>query len=211
MCYYFHMSDLRKVIDLNRRYTKGESLGKYFEESRMREPIIRRRSWAQAIFWWLLVIAWFGLILYLSAQTGERSGEMSMLLADKLYGKFRFLEISKETFHSGIRLLAHVGIFMVEGFLLEMAFINSVKYRGLSGIWAILMSIPMAVVDEWRKQFVEGRHCQWDEAAINAGSAIVGVLIAAALAWILNSIYIRHDWKRMVREQQMKEQKDQAE
>lgn len=194
---------------MSMRYSKEENLGRYFEESRMREPIIRRRSWAQAIFWWVLVLGWFGLILYLSSQTGEHSGEISMLLADKLYGKFDFLDVSKETFHSWIRSLAHVGVFMMEGFLLEMAFINSVKLRGLSGIWAILVSIPMAAVDEWHKQFVEGRHCQWDEAILNAGSAIFGVLIAACLAWILNSIYIRHDWKRLMRERKIEDSKEQ--
>ena len=127
--------------------------------------------------WWLLLAVWMLLATVLSRQTGEEtaqlSGGISAWLASLLEGIG--IAVDPEALHLLLRKAAHVAVFLVLGFLAGRAF--HLTFRGRWVTAAAAAVCLAAVLDEVQKAAVPGRHCHWDDAALNAVSVLAGLAL----------------------------------
>ena len=138
----------------------------------MRGEMIRRAAY------WTALVLWAGMAVFLSRQGLEDTARLSGTIAAWLAGLLRGIGVrtDPETLHELVRKAAHVVIFLVLGFLVSRAF--SLSFHGR---WVIpaaaAVCLAAAVLDEAQKAAVPGRHCHWDEAALNAGCAMAGLAL----------------------------------
>ena len=91
-----------------------------------------------------------------------------------------------------MRKMAHIVLFSCLG-ILSYVFFNTVFQIEENGrmvqsfIAAVAVTSCFSFLDEWHKQFIDGRHFQMEEVALNVCSGIVAVVIACAVKKI---------WKR---------------
>ncbi len=161
----------------------------------MREK--RRRVRVAAIFWWLLAAGWIYLLFYFSRQVGEDSAALSGWFARGVLRRLSFLNVSEETFEFYMRKLAHFGIFAVEGFLVRLA-LYATKPRKIANTFiALFLCLPLAVANEFSELPVSGRTCSVRDMSIDLGGALLGILVAAIIAWICESAVIRRKYRRL--------------
>jgi VanZ family protein len=161
----------------------------------MREK--KRHARAAAIFWWLLAAGWIYLLFYFSRQVGEDSTALSGWFARGVLRRLSFLDVSEETFEFIMRKLAHFGIFAVEGFLVRMA-LYATKSRKIANTFiALVLCLPLAMANELSELPVSGRSCSVRDMAIDLGGALLGILVAAGIAWICESAVIRRKYRRL--------------
>ena len=128
--------------------------------------------------YWVLLVLWLILAVFLSRQTGEEtadlSGGISAWLTSLLEGIG--IPVDPASVHALVRKAAHVAIFLVLGFLVSRTF--HLTFRGR---WVIpaaaTVCLAAAVLDEAQKAAIPGRHCHWDDAALNAASVLAGLLL----------------------------------
>lgn len=127
-------------------------------------------------------ILWLGIIFFLSGQTGEETASLSLAITRWL---MRFLPgVSETGLHSWLRKAAHVGVYFVEGALLYPALRAWLRGMGKGFCLTVAVCALIAAADEAHKALIPGRHCSWDEAALNVLGAFLGagaVLIVGAL------------------------------
>ena len=121
---------------------------------------------------------WMLLATVLSRQTGEEtaqlSGGISAWLASLLEGIG--IAVDPEALHLLLRKAAHVAVFLVLGFLAGRAFHLTFRGRWVAAA-AAAVCLATAVLDEVQKLSVPGRHCHWDDAALNAACALAGLAL----------------------------------
>lgn len=139
---------------------------------------------------WLLTIIWMILIFNLSAQNGTQTAQTSSNIAQKtaeiIYRQPTEIQVNQ--IHLIIRKLAHVGLFFILGVLLFSASVTffgmEKKRKYMSIAIALAVTTCYGFLDEWQKQFIDGRHFHLDEAAINMLSGVGGVGAAIAVVVI---------------------------
>ena len=145
-----------------------------------------RRKLSAAVLW-LLALGWAGFSLFLSWQPGEDTGALSMELARFLLGLLARVGIypDQAAFHMGLRLAAHFGVFFIDGLLAAAALALSLP-RGKRRAWPYIMEAlacsALAVAAEVGKQYVPGRHLQWDETLLNVTGSVLGVGLVVAVS-----------------------------
>lgn len=159
----------------------------------------QRRVHAAAVIWWLLAAGWIYVLFYLSRQTAGDSAELSGWFARGVLRRLSFLNVSEETFEFYMRKLAHFGIFAVEGFLIRIACYATRPRRHLNTLFAILLCLPLAVTNEYSQLFAEGRGCSVRDMGIDMAGALLGILVAALIAWIWESAVIRRKYGQLKR------------
>lgn len=142
----------------------------------------------------IITILWMLLIYILSSQNGEQTAKLSLWISDFIS---RFVgdgtEAAAAQNHMEIRKLAHIGLFLglgVISYLLVYYGILSDKFswrHRLSMLIALVFTSGYGYFDEWHKQFIEGRHFQLDEAALNIVSGCVGVLFICGVQFLWQS------------------------
>jgi VanZ family protein len=144
-------------------------------------------------FSWMLVIAWMGLIYYLSAQTGDDSGTLSEFfvgIALKLIKAFSDKQITDVfLLHHYVRKTAHFCIYMVFGFLMTNAFNRSGFSRKILWIAAIIC-IVYAASDEVHQMFVPGRGPDAMDVIIDGSGALLGCIIYGVTNHLLRTILV---------------------
>jgi len=118
---------------------------------------------------WLPVIAWAGLIFYLSSIPDLRSS-------------------LSEFWDTVLRKIAHMAEFCILFLLLFRAFDNSSKKLrprrtslGLKKMfWALLISVLYAFSDEWHQKFVFGRVSSLIDIGIDS--------VGAAIGWVIKTL-----------------------
>jgi len=146
---------------------------------------------AAAVFWWLLAVGWIYVLFYLSCQTAADSAELSGWFARGVLRRLSFLNVSAETFEFYMRKLAHFGIFTAEGFFVRMALFATKSRRHVNTLIAVLLCVPLAVTNELSELTAAGRGCSVADMGIDMAGAILGILVAALIAWIWESAAIR--------------------
>ncbi len=145
-----------------------------------------RRKLSIAVLW-LLALGWAGFSLFLSWQSGEDTGALSMELARFLLGLLARVGIypDQTAFHMGLRLAAHFGVFFIDGLLAAAALAVSLP-RGKPRVWlwsmAMLACSALAVAAEVGKLYIPGRHLQWDETLLNVVGSVLGVGLVMAIS-----------------------------
>lgn len=130
----------------------------------------------------LCCIGWLGLIFHLSTENGEKTADTSMRIAEKISGMIYNTPTREqvEEVHHAVRKSAHVVLFFVLGVLISMTgmyIFNSWRKPWVAvAVLAIgfILIVGAGWLDEWHKQFIEGRHYQLGEAIINIISGLVG-------------------------------------
>jgi len=134
---------------------------------------------------WAAAAAWLGILAFLTLQGGDDTSALSLGIARWLAAILKQIsryEVSTFTLNMALRKSAHVFVFFVLGLLMTNAIRTTfiaLKLR-LIGAAAGAACVIIAVSCEFSKTFIPGRHCQWDEAAIDIVAALAGVLIFMA-------------------------------
>ncbi|MFI3206598.1 MAG: VanZ family protein [Clostridia bacterium] len=126
------------------------------------------------------LLFWLLLIIILSSQNGtdtaQTSYKISSFVSKLFYNNANISDIKSVDFV--IRKIAHIVLFFGLGFSITLFgfafFIEMIDFKFLVLI-SVVLSVLTAFLDEWRKQFIVGRHFDIYESMINIGSAIVGV------------------------------------
>ncbi len=143
----------------------------------------------------ILLIAWMGLIFFLSGQTADvssqSSGSVIEFIAEQIYPDFDSLSQAEReevvaSFQFIARKSAHVGIFAVLGFWAFLVFISYTKLRFFTRMfWASAVSIAYAASDEYHQRFVLGRSCELRDFLLDSAGILTMVLICVLLVKII--------------------------
>ena len=144
---------------------------------------------------WGAVLVWMLLIFTLSSQNGTQTTQVSAGLAQTtaqvLYDQPTEHQVVEV--HMDIRTAAHIVLFFVLGVLLFFACSasfghTSKRRRWLGAVTAVVLACAYGFFDEWHKQFIDGRHFDLGETALNFICGVSGVLLAAFLFWCIRKI-----------------------
>lgn len=134
------------------------------------------------------------LVLLLSFQDGEHSASMtiniSSQIAHRIYESPTKNEI--ETISRMLRYSAHLGLFFIVGVV--MTFVSMAIFRGYYRIFGVLLSggicYILAYYTEYYKQFIEGRHFQLTDVALNWCGSVVGIA-CMVISYFMNRILLK--------------------
>lgn len=137
---------------------------------------------------WALVLAWMGVIAYLSHQPVDESNELSFgvaavaIRAVAQVAPEAAVVINPRRMNHIVRKGAHVIAYMVLGFLV----LNAQHVSGATGIRSLattmLICVLFAASDEWHQTFVPGRGGQVSDVVLDAVGAAVGIVLRVATA-----------------------------
>ncbi len=128
---------------------------------------------------WIAVIAWMGLIFYLSHQPATVSNEISTGVTEivvKIVGKvIPYGNFDIGSFNHIIRKNAHFFAYLVLGILV----INALRKSGVHGyrsiVIALVICVLYAVTDEVHQLFIPGRSGELRDVLIDSAGASVGI------------------------------------
>ena len=78
-----------------------------------------------------------------------------------------------------LRKSAHVIVFFVLGILIYTALSKTLCNAHIFyvGLGSLAFCMFVAAASEYLKKYITGRHCDWDEAALDLASAFIGIFI----------------------------------
>jgi VanZ family protein len=127
-------------------------------------------------------VIWIVLIFTLSSQNGAETAKTSLGVAETLANLF-YINPSQQQIlqmHLDIRKFAHVFLFFILGVLIIELLGHMSKLKSLSInhiLIACMLTSTCGFLDEWYKQFIDGRHFQIDEALLNIIAGLTGILL----------------------------------
>ena len=149
----------------------------------------KNRSNSQStIFLCFMILLWLLLIYTLSTQNGpttaNTSSGLAIRIAKVVYGMPNADQIDHT--HIMIRKAAHVALFGVLGIL---AGILCVKEKRISipsnrFFMAYLCLLLYLFLDEWHKQFIEGRHKEIIDMLLNMAGSTIGLGLVALIHYL---------------------------
>ncbi len=150
---------------------------------------MKKQEWTAAL-WAGATVIWMGLCLFLSWQTGEGTGRLSLALARFLLRGLGLVGLhpAEAAFHMLLRKLAHVGVFFVSGVLFCGTVEAVLRLKPLGGWFragAALLVTAMALFADVPKVWIPGRHLTWSESFLNAAGALAGYFLMLLLAYAL--------------------------
>lgn len=133
-------------------------------------------------------------VMVLSFQNGTDSAGITMRLAEQIARRI-FEQPTMDQIEATalmIRYGAHLGLFFVVGFV--TTFVGMVIFRGYYRIFGVIgagaVCYVLAYYTEYYKQFVEGRHFQQSDAALNWYGSVAGILCMAG-SYFLNRLLVK--------------------
>ncbi len=149
---------------------------------------MRKRVLAAAL-WATITAIWLGLCLFLSWQTGEGTGKLSLALTRLLLRWLRLVGLRPDeaAFHTLLRKLAHFGVFFISGVLFCGTVEAVLRIKPLGGWFRVcsgLLVSAMALFADVPKVWIPGRHLTWSESCLNAAGALTGYLLMLMLAYM---------------------------
>lgn len=140
----------------------------------------------------LLLLLYF--VMVVSFQSGEVSLDLTRRMGERVAGQI-FENPTQDqiaTIARVIRYGAHLGLFFVVGFV--TTFVSMVVfrryYRILGVIGAGAVCYVLAYYTEYYKQFVEGRHFQQSDAALNWYGSLAGIFCMVG-SYFLNRLLVK--------------------
>ena len=133
-------------------------------------------------------------VIAVSFQNGTAAAGNTMKLAEQI--AIRIFDNPTEdqvsTTALMIRYGAHLGLFFVVGFV--TTFVSMVVFRNYFRIMGVLgagaVCYVLAYYTEYYKQFVEGRHFQLSDAALNWYGSVAGILCMVG-SYFLNRLLVK--------------------
>ncbi len=131
----------------------------------------------------LITLFWITIIWILSSQNGTETAETGSkfieFIASLIYKNPSNSQISQLTFI--IRQMARIVLFSGFGILfylsIKLSFTKKNSEKAIL-ILSILLVGLISFADEWRKQFIIGRHFELNQGLLNVICSIIGVLFA---------------------------------
>lgn len=149
---------------------------------------------------WVIAVAIAALLLLLyfvmavSFQNGTASSDITMKMAGQIARRI-FEDPTQDQIATTalmIRYGAHLGLFFVVGFV--TTFVGMAVFRGYYRIIGVLGACAacyaLAYYTEYYKQFVEGRHFQQSDAALNWYGSAAGILCMVG-SYFLNRLLVK--------------------
>lgn len=144
---------------------------------------------------WGGLVAWLGVIYYLSSQNGEQTAQTSLALTHKL-AAFVFenpTDAQLADFHMILRKFAHLFLFFLLGSLTTwVSAVTFPKGKGILSGYYVLISMGMTLAagyfDEWHKQFIAGRHFDFAETMLNLKAGACGVIFAMVVILVCKGV-----------------------
>lgn len=146
----------------------------------------------------LCLIAWMGLIFFLSSQDAAESSAVSggliKTVVEKVYPNYENLtESAKEelvsSFQHVVRKSAHFCIYMGLGFFAFLTFISYVNLKIKTRIfWPLFVSAVYAASDEIHQNFVPGRSMELRDFLIDFCGVVFAVLITSLFIVIIKPL-----------------------
>lgn len=133
-------------------------------------------------------------VMVVSFQNGTASTSVTMQLAEQIARRIFEQPTADQISTTAlmIRYGAHLGLFFVVGFV--TTFVSMVVFRGyyriLGVIGAGVVCYLLAYYTEYYKQFVEGRHFQMSDAALNWYGCVAGILCMVG-SYFLNRLLVK--------------------
>ena len=133
-------------------------------------------------------------VMVVSFQNGTASTSVTMQLAEQIARRIfeRPTADQIETTALMMRYGAHLGLFFVVGFV--TTFVGMVIFRGYFRILGVfgagVACYLLAYYTEYYKQFVEGRHFQMSDAALNWYGCVAGILCMVG-SYFLNRLLVK--------------------
>lgn len=144
-----------------------------------------------SVFLWLSFITWLIIIFLLSSQTGTQTSELSGGLANIISNLIYKTPTSQQVYSVNImmRKFAHIAIFFLLSILVCLALMTTFSPSTITFVLVLaaiscLITFAFGFLDEWRKQFVNGRHFDPTEVTLNLIGGFVGVMFALLIYWI---------------------------
>ena len=136
-----------------------------------------------------LCLGWLLLIFFLSTQNGEQtaaaSSGIASWLAKIVYGSPTEMQINDV--HMLIRKVAHFLLFYGFGVLSTYTFFAFIeRHKRVTSCFSMLITMAVAVLDEWHKAFIPGRLCHIEEILLNMIAGTLGVGCVVLVAWRRN-------------------------
>ncbi len=145
-----------------------------------------------AMFFWTGLILWLVLMLVLSSQTGTQTSELSGGIATTIANIFYKDPTSQQIYSVNllIRKLAHIAIFLILGMLITTVFLTtflpeSINSIAILSILSVVITFGIGFLDEWRKQFVDGRHFDSTELILNFIACFIGVGLVLVVFFLI--------------------------
>ena len=138
------------------------------------------------LLWYILVIAWMGVIFFLSAQEAQTSSDFSGK-AISVFARFFIRDYDDMPVNDQVQMInglqhsarkfAHVFAYFVLGMLvMGAAFTHKVKLVTQIAA-AFVVSVLYAVSDEIHQFFVPGRSSEITDVLIDAAGAAIGIAV----------------------------------
>ncbi|MBO7514020.1 MAG: VanZ family protein [Lachnospiraceae bacterium] len=131
----------------------------------------------------ILLIAWMGLIFYMSSQQGGESSGLSNKIVSKLFSLFPFLgdPDDKEaeiflTFSLIVRKTAHFTEYLILA-VLAFFFISSYYVSMGAYLFSWLFATIYAITDEIHQHFIPGRVAAPLDVCVDSAGALFGVYL----------------------------------
>lgn len=140
----------------------------------------------------LLMLLYF--VLAVSFQNGTVSAGVTMRLAEQIARRIFEHPTADQISTTAlmIRYGAHLGLFFVVGMV--TTFVSMVIFRGYFRIFGVIgtgvLCYVLAYYTEYYKQFVEGRHFQQSDAALNWYGSAAGILCMVG-SYFLNRLLVK--------------------
>jgi len=131
-----------------------------------------------------LLIAWLGLTIFLSEQTGAESAKLSGKLT-KLVMKAFSLTIDSIRVENFLRELAHFGIHFVLAILAYRAFLTLMREKP-SVLVSLLLCAAIAIFDELTQRAIAGRAKEVNDLLLNLFGVSLGVNLSYLISKPLN-------------------------
>lgn len=130
---------------------------------------------------WGLVLAWMGLIFYLSHQAGGESSALSAgvvgFLVKMIETIFPFLSFDLDFLHFFVRKFAHFFAYFILGLLLIYAVHIERAPTWRSIFFSFIVTLAYAISDELHQLFVPGRSGELRDVLIDSFGSSVGMAV----------------------------------
>lgn len=165
----------------------------------MKDKFGRRLKPSGAIFWWLMAIGWLGMMFYFAGQSGTESSDLSMRITRWLLRHMPQITMDENFAEFLVRKTAHFGIFVAEGFMMRVAFHNTLPSAFAGTAISTALCAAISVLNELYQLTALGRSCSVRDMVIDFAGSVVGILLAALLCYIAQSAYVRRRFLRLQR------------
>ena len=145
------------------------------------------------------VVLWMAVIFLFSAQTSQRSKELSGAVMEQLTiqqtdntrpsaKEEPERQLDRDLLNAVIRKAAHLGEYAVLSVLVAYAIWDLNLPKKAKWILPAAVSSLYAVTDEVHQYFVPGRSCRLVDIGVDTCGAILGICFVAVLAWVWKKI-----------------------